>query len=399
MKYQDKKRSQAHARIWEALETGQYPLARDLVYLSDLETEEVTRLTQLWPHIPVQHRRQLLHTLAEMAEQDFELEFGIFWRLGINDEDAEVRQYALEGLWEDEDARLIPHIIYRMRHDEAVTVRAAAAQLLANFAYQGELGKLRAEPFRAVREALLEACQDEGEAIEVRRRALESVSYITDERVPPLIEQAYTHPDALMRQSALFAMGRSYDKRWAAIVLRELYNPDPAMRYEAARACGELELRDAVHGLLDMLEDGDDELKEIALKALGQIGGQKAKRALKRYTKSKQIALREAATEALAEWEYLYGDDQHFFGDPENWLEAQEDVFWEPPAVEEGWFDDEEKEAWDTFMRELEALDTDEEDEDEDLDELLGDLEWDEEGGWTDAAQAEAPDADEDEDA
>lgn len=366
---QDKRRTRALNRIWQALEGGYYPSAPDLVYLSALNQEELTRFAQLWPDVPVQHRRTLLRTLVEMAENDFEMDFGALFRQGLQDEDAEVRQYALEGLWEDEDVRLIPVLVNVLRHDEVSAVRAAAAQALAHFVLLGELDKLRPEPFHIICEALLATYQDEGEAIDVRRRALEAVSYISDERVPPLIEAAYHHPDALMRQSALFAMGRSNDRRWASIVLRELYSPDPAMRYEAARACGELELRDAVHGLLEVLEDGDQEVQEVALWALGQIGGSEAKSALKRYSRSKNPALRSAAEDALDELNFLYGDTQHFFGPPERWMDYQEDTFWERPTGDKHFddedVDEEEWEAWAALEAELEALDTEEGEDDE----------------------------------
>lgn len=378
--YQEKQRARALNRIWQALEEGRYPSAPDLVFLSGLLTEDVTRLAQVWPTVPVHHRRTLLRTLVEMAENDFEMDFGALFRQGLRDEDAEVRQYALEGLWEDEDPRLIPVLVTMLRSDEAMAVRAAAAQTLAHFVLLGELDKLRPEPFHTICEALIATYQDEGEALEVRRRALEAVAYISDERIPALIDTAYQHPESLMRQSAVFAMGRSNDRRWASLVLRELYSPDPAMRYEAARACGELELRDAVDGLIELLEDGDGELQEVALWALGQIGGSEAKRTLKRYSRSQNPALRSAAQDALDELNFLYGDTQHFFGPPERWSEYQEDVFWSRPSGEEEdeALDEEEWEAWEALEEELEALDEDE------------DIEQDETDAW---------DADEDEDA
>ena len=45
-----------------------------------------------------------------------------------------------------------------------------------------------------------------------------------------------------MRQSALFAMGRTADSRWAKVVLSELESHEPAMRFEAAQAAGEMGL-------------------------------------------------------------------------------------------------------------------------------------------------------------
>jgi len=362
--HNEKQRQRALQRIWQAMEEGRYPGAADLVHLSGLSPEEATRLAQLWPHVPVQHRRTLVRSLVEMAEADFEMDFGTLFRQGLKDADDEVRQYALEGLWEDEDPRLIPVLVTMLRQDEASPVRAAAAQTLAHFVLLGELDKLRPEPFHTICEALIATYEDEGEALDVRRRALEAVAYISDERIPGMIERAYHHPEILMRQSAVFAMGRSNDRRWASLVLRELYSPDPAMRYEAARACGELELRDAIDGLNEILEDGDSELQEVALWALGRIGGAQAKRILKRYSRSSQPALRSAAQDALDELNFLYGDDQHFFGPPEHWAEYQDEVFWNQPGEEEPELDEEEWEAWEKLEETLEALDQDEDEDD-----------------------------------
>ncbi|GAF85150.1 unnamed protein product [marine sediment metagenome] len=108
-----------------------------------------------------------------------------------------------------------------------------------------------------------------------------------------------------MRESAVFAMGRSADPFWAESVLAELYNDSPSMRYEAARACGELELHRAVGRLIDLIADPDLEVKIVAVWALGQIGGDRSRNTLERLSQGEDETLGAAASEALDEMRLL----------------------------------------------------------------------------------------------
>jgi HEAT repeat protein len=249
---------------------------------------------------------------VEVAEADFETNFGAVFRIGLDDKDAEVRKKSINGLWEDQDVRLVPPLTMRL-HDEAVSVRAAAAISLGRFVLLGELGKIRPAPFAQACEALLAVCQDATEHFEVKRRTLESLSYVDTEDIVALIREAYTASEEKVRISAVFSMGRSADTQWAPQVKQELFSPNPEMRYEAARACGELQLSDTVSDLEELAEDVDPEVQEAALWALGQIGGDKAREILQRYCTAESEALCLAAKAALDELEFLHGDLKDFF--------------------------------------------------------------------------------------
>lgn len=294
-------------------ERAKMPPQASLYLLSNLDAADAACVRRVWVGLPVELRRRIITRLVELAEADFEVNFSALFRMGLEDEDAQVRAASVEGLWEDEDVRLVPALIARLREDEDANVRAAAATSLGRFILLGELEKIRPGPQHAAYEALLAACQDVEEPLEVRRRALESLAYAGTETVVELIRQAYAAPEEKMRVSAVFAMGRSADMRWAAQVRQELFSPNPELRYEAAHACGELQLSEAVPELEELADDADPEVQEAALWALGQIGGDKARKVLERYCLEGDEAAQAAAEAALDELEFLHGDLDDFF--------------------------------------------------------------------------------------
>ena len=113
--------------------TGESPDQAELCYLSALSAEEATQLDKAWSDLPDGLRLDLISRLVSMAEADFALSFGAVFRIAMCDQDAEVRKVAIEGLWEDEDVRLIPLLVRCLDEDESVVVRAAAAQSLGRF--------------------------------------------------------------------------------------------------------------------------------------------------------------------------------------------------------------------------------------------------------------------------
>ncbi len=297
----------------ELAQNATMPPQTALYHLSGLDGQDIDLVHAAWPRLPIPLRRDMITRLVQVAEADFEANFDVIFRLGLEDQDPQVRTAAIEGLWEDESENLIPILVILLHQDEAVPVRAAAAKSLGRFILLGELGKIRAEPFTAAYQATLMACQNPQEHPEVQRRALESVAYIDDEPVIQLIQQAYSASEEKMRVSAVFAMGRSADSRWSHCVCQELYSPNPELRYEAARACGELVLTESVPDLEELCDDVDAEVQEAALWALGQIGGDRARKILEQYCQAENEATRTAAGAALDHLEFLHGDLSDFF--------------------------------------------------------------------------------------
>jgi HEAT repeat protein len=278
-----------------------------------------------------------MSTLAEMAESDVDADFGAVFRLALGDDDDAVRLAALEGLWEDEDAALVPTLVRLLNADPSTNVRAAAAVSLGRFAMAGELEELNPKMTAVVREALLAAIRSQDQDVDVRRRALESVSCMSGDDISDLIRAAYRDKDEWMAVSAVFAMGRSLDETWAPYVLRELKNARTEIRFEAARAAGELELTDAVPTLLEMLYDPESEVRDVAIEALGNIGGESALQALAELAKSDNESIRHAALEAL---EIARFNEDPLAPEVLSWLFDRE-------AAERGSEDDEWDDDWD----------------------------------------------------
>lgn len=282
----------------------------DLSALSDLSPEELVQFDDTWSQLPGPRRRELVSRLVELAEEQVEVCFRPIFQWLLADEDARVRAQAIDGLWEDDDVRLVAPLTRVLQADPASDARAAAAQSLGRFVLLGELEELDRGLGDAVEEALWSAYHEADQDILVRRRALEALGYSSADRIARIIAEAYADDDDGLRASAVFAMGRSADSRWRDIVLAELSSTDAEMRYEAARASGELELAEAVPALLPLLDEANVDLRDVAVWALGHIGGPEARRALEACAASDDEALAEAAQEALDELSFLSGDDE-----------------------------------------------------------------------------------------
>ncbi|MEI2689977.1 MAG: HEAT repeat domain-containing protein [Anaerolineae bacterium] len=235
--------------------------------------------------------------------------FAAIYRWLLEDGDAWIRAQAIEGLWENEDVRLITPLIRCLERDADPDVRAAAALSLGRFLLLGEYGQIDASAAQRVTTILLAAYRRQQEEVWVQRRLLEALANSSLAELPDLIFAAFQEGDDTLRVGALFAMGRSADSRWNRYVLEELDNSDSATLFEAVRASGELEIEEAVPALLRLLDDEDIEIRDAAVWALGRIGGREAWRALKACCASDDEDLVDAAENALAELEFMAGDD------------------------------------------------------------------------------------------
>jgi len=271
----------------------------EIAALSLAEPEERILFRRYWPEVPAERKAHLLGRMLELAETDANLEFSPLYRIMLADDTAVVRSAAIQGLWENDDPTLIRKLLPMMTDDPDSGVRAAAAEALGRFAMLAEYGKLSPETANALSQSLLDVFDNSGEAIDVRRRALEAAAYLTRPEVREAITDAYDSDNPALRASALFAAGRNLDPSWLETLLDETVSELPELRYEAAVALGEYEDERGVPQLVRLTEDDDTEVRLAAITALGKIGGQDAKRQLEELTQSEDEAVREIAAESL----------------------------------------------------------------------------------------------------
>ncbi len=304
--------------IWDADFTSALDYLRDgegllshatLFALSDLTRPELEKFAETWTALPAERRRRVAAAMTDLAEVSIEADFNRIFRYLVEDEDAEVREHAIDGLWEDEDVALVNPLIGAMRSDAAARVRAAAAESLGRFVLLSETKRIPAERGQKIAEALLAVIRNGGEDALVRQRAIESIAYRGDDTVRDVIAAAYANDDARMRATAIFAMGRSADPYWRRTIGQELYSPDPRLRFEAVRAVGELEYKAAVPRLIELLEDADREVQEASITSLGQVGGKQAREALVHILEGDDEVARDLAQDALDELEFAEGSE------------------------------------------------------------------------------------------
>ncbi|MEA3408184.1 MAG: HEAT repeat domain-containing protein [Chloroflexota bacterium] len=289
----------------DKLADGTEPLDRRLLkHFSVLTRAEERRLEERFGTVDRERRRQLLKKLIACAEEDFRLDYTAFFYFCLDSDDPVVRRRAIEGLWEEERAAFAERLLEMLASDPAAQVRAAAAEALGRFLFMAGSESFGAKLGPAIQEALDRAIHAD-EDTDVVRRAIESIAYVNEPRVYRIIEAAYEEGGQRMRESAVFAMGRSAVDRWTDIVIDELGSRSPAMRYEAARACGEIQAKRAVDPLGELLGDADPEVRTMAVWALGQIGGERAEEILEYCVEEGDEVLREAASEALEELRFL----------------------------------------------------------------------------------------------
>ena len=274
-----------------------------LAKLSNLNPEELGVLERVWTTIEPKRRRQIVSRLVELAEDDFELNFDSIFKNCLEDQDAEVRSKAIEGLWENEEPSLINPLINLLGQDSSEKVQAAAATALGKFVMLAEHKKLRSCHVSKVCQALLTAIGDKSKPLEVKRRALEATAPINLPDVERAITEAYQSHNSKLRVSSIYAMGKSCNPSWLPILLKELSSADAEIRYESAGACGELGEEEAAPHLIELVSDLDIELQLVAIRALGKIGGTEAKNCLEECLDDPNEAIQQAAEQALHELE------------------------------------------------------------------------------------------------
>ncbi len=274
--------------------------AAALAELSDPDRDELSQVIATLRDIDFEYRRSIVGQLVELAEENVDYSFDRIFMTLMEDEDEEVREAAIMGLWESEDRALIEPLFERLLFDSEERVRAVAAQSLGRFAVLAELGDLLERDTNRVREGLLDVIRNEQEpSFEVRRRVIEAVSAFTSEEVRQLILETYDSASDTLRASALYAMGQNADTSWLTYVREEMESESDEVRFEAAGAAGRIGDERLIPALARMGMEDNTEIQGAVVTALSAIGGPAAQRVLRRFLQHSDENFRELALDAL----------------------------------------------------------------------------------------------------
>ena len=132
------------SEVRDALLNNEKPFSTGLLYFfSDINREDLKRITAVWPKVRVQRRRALLEDMESLAEADTLLFFDHFATYCLEDKDPVARATAIRLLWQSQDEELVPLLLKRMVEDPESIVRAAAATGLGLFVYLGEVEEIK----------------------------------------------------------------------------------------------------------------------------------------------------------------------------------------------------------------------------------------------------------------
>lgn len=248
--------------------------------------------------------KEKLDLLRRLAESDeWQESFEPLYRRLMDDPEPKVRQEAIAALWDLADPRHIEPLMQKAESDPDAGVRAKAASVLGIFIFEAVAhGVIEEAQFLAVRGQLLDLAQNPREEMEVRRMAIEALSFDLDDVIADLIEWAYKQPAVEMRMSAIFSMGRSRSPRWTDVILSELDSKEPKLQMEAVNACAEASLTTATPKLRLLAGSKEREVRLAAIWALARTRGPGAIETLEMCGQSSDEETRAAANEAIEEY-------------------------------------------------------------------------------------------------
>ncbi|MCO5176313.1 MAG: HEAT repeat domain-containing protein [Thermomicrobiales bacterium] len=249
-----------------------------------------------WLDLPAEARLMLARTMVDDAATAIEHQYSRALLAVLDDPDPDVRLAVLEGLSETTAPELLDYLLEHIETEDDARVRQLMALELGRLAFES----VDDDRLDVIRDVLFRVFENDV-ALDVRRRALESLGYLEGEDIQEAIEDGYADFSIEMRSSALHAMGLQATQRWVDICLEELRSDEAELRFEALFALGSIgDLRTA-SDVIDAIEDEDAEVALAAIHALGEIGGQMAINRLRQLVDVENPAIAEAAEDALQE--------------------------------------------------------------------------------------------------
>ncbi|HIF12584.1 MAG TPA: HEAT repeat domain-containing protein [Dehalococcoidia bacterium] len=311
----------------EDAETIPYSTLSELSGIDKSDAQELTEYLSFWNPEQI---RDLYARLTSLIEGDLQMEFDSIFIEGLDSDDDVTRSLSVTGLAESTHQSLLRILLRMLRNDDSEDVRIAAALGLSRIAMLAHENKVPPRQAVDLQAMLTESFNDELEASDVRRRALEALAIFQGEAIEAYIEIAYEEGEddeeegTHMRESAIHAMGRNCSPRWTEILVEELDNADASCRFEAAIALGNLGNEEHLEHLMELMDDTDIEVQTAAVRAIGFIGGSQAQRTLRNLLSSTEPAVVEAVKESLR---YVDVEDMSMFEEkPQTVEEVTEDA-------------------------------------------------------------------------
>src|SRR3972149_2173647 len=173
---------------------------------ASLEREQPAALRSAWPQIEAERRRQVVHLLVELAEDNVDLNFDAVFFAALEDEDAAVRADAVRGLWEYEGRDLIAPLLRLPAQGEGPEGGAAG----------------------------------EGGAPRLKVSSLHAMGRSCDGRWLPVLIEELVNDDPEIRYEAATALGSLADRRAGAPLAGPLRrDASPSVQEAAAAAVAE----------------------------------------------------------------------------------------------------------------------------------------------------------------
>jgi len=235
---------------------------------------------------PQDERSHILKRIEDIGKRDVDAGDASGQLLGyLQSQDAEVVLAALQATWNYvKDEPLFRRVLeLAQRHDDE-EVRGMANSCLGTLlrdglAYEDDLpDEWQPSPphidggfYQEAKDQLLNRVDALMESMEVRRRCVEALGYLSYKpEIRDLILRYYHQaPNPWVKVSSIFAMGLHRDPIFERLILEELHSDNENILLEAVHAAGTLELHEAENRLVELSLSPQVELRCEAIVSLG----------------------------------------------------------------------------------------------------------------------------------
>lgn len=228
---------------------------------------------------------------------------------GLKDPEHSVRETTVLGLKAFADKRTIPYLKPLLKDSDA-SVRSATARTLQQIGWEPGDDRERLRVLVALGEyqqaaslgniafdALAEVLRDNSHF--TRRFALEALAQLDDERVPSILVDALSDPDAQVRVAAAEELANYQGDEFIAALSQALTDPETLLRAAAASSLSQMGNATCVPHLIEALKDSHWSVRKAAVDALGRMDSPNAVEPLGAVLKDSDHDVREATVIAL----------------------------------------------------------------------------------------------------